>query len=88
MPSFEKQKNDDQDSQISSLTSAYRKAIPYLNLVYVLIASIAMIGALGWFIDEYFQTRPIFILIGIFAGLGVGSYSFFKSLNRLEEKNN
>jgi ATP synthase protein I len=87
MASLGEQNQDDQESQVSNLSNAYRKAIPYLNLVYVLIASIAIIGALGWFIDEYFQTRPAFTLIGLFAGLGVGFYSFFKLLKQLEEKN-
>ncbi len=88
MSSFEKQKQDDQESQASNLSRAYRRAMPYLNLVYVLIASIFMIGALGWFSDKYFQTKPAFTIIGIFAGLGIGFYSFFKSLKQLEEKNN
>ena len=88
MTSFEEQKQDDQEPQISNLSNAYRKAVPYLNLVNVLIASILMIGALGWFLDEYIQTRPAFTIFGIFAGLGVGFYSFFKSLKQLEEKNN
>jgi len=87
MLSFEKKKQKDQESQISNLSSAYRKGAPYLNLVYVLIASIFMIGALGWFLDKYFQTRPAFTIIGIFAGLVIGFYSFFKSLKQLEEKN-
>ena len=87
MASFEKQRKDDHGSQISGIASAYKKAIPYLNLVYVLIASILMIGALGWFADLYFETRPAFTLIGILVGLGVGIYGFFKSLKQLEEKN-
>jgi len=87
MSSFEKQKQNDRESHESNLSNAYRKAVPYLNLVYVLIASIFMIGALGWFLDKYFQTKPAFTIIGIFAGLVIGFYSFFKSLKQLEEKN-
>ena len=87
MSSFENQKQNDQESHVSNLSNAYRKAVPYLNLVYVLIASIFMIGALGWFSDKYFETMPAFTIIGIFAGLGIGFYSFFKSLKQLEEKN-
>lgn len=81
----EKDKQQNQESQVSNLMSAYKKAIPYLSLVYVLIASILMIGALGWFLDDYLETRPVLTVIGIFAGLGIGFYSFFKSLKQLEE---
>ena len=88
MSSFEKQKQNDQESQVSNLSTAYRKAAPYLNLVYVLIASILMFGALGWFADDFFQAKPIFTVLGIFVGLGIGFYSFFKSLKQLEKNNN
>jgi len=88
MPSSEKQNQDNQESQLSNLSLAYKKALPYLNLAYVLIASILMIGALGWFGDKYFQTKPVLTIIGIFAGLGVGFYNFFKSIERLEKDKN
>ena len=88
MTSEEKQEKNNQDLPLSGLSNAYRKAAPYLNLVYVLIATILMLSVLGWFLDEYFQTKPAFILIGLFSGVGVGFYSFFKSLKQLEEKNN
>jgi len=88
MPSFEKQNQENQESQLSNLSSAYKKALPYLNLAYVLIASILMIGALGWFGDKYFQTKPILTMIGIFSGLGIGFYNFFKSIERLEKDKN
>ena len=86
MSSFEKQDQDNQESQLSNLSSGYKKAAPYLNLAYVLIASILMMCALGWFADKYFQTKPILTIIGIFSGLGIGFYNFFKSIERLEKK--
>ena len=86
MSSFEKQDQDNQESHLSNLSIAYKKAMPYINLVYVLLASIIMFGALGWFGDKYFQTKPILTIIGIFSGLGIGFYNFFKSIERLEKK--
>ena len=88
MPLIEKHKQNDQESQVSNFSRAYRKAVPYLNLVYVLIGSIAMFGFIGWFADKYFQTKPVFTVSGIFAGLGIGFYSFFKSLKQIEKNNN
>jgi ATP synthase protein I len=88
MSSFEKHEENGQESQVSNFSRAYRKAIPYLNLVYVLIASPIMFGFLGWYADKYFQTKPIFTVLGIFAGLGIGFYSFFKSLKQIEKNNN
>ena len=88
MPSVKKQNQDNQRSQISNLSIAYKKAVPYLNLAYVLIASILMMGAIGWFGDKYFQTKPVLTIIGIFSGLGLGFYNFFKSIDRLENDKN
>ena len=88
MTSEEKQEKNNQDLPLSGLSNAYRKAAPYLNLVYVLIASILMLGAIGWFSDQFFQTKPLFTVFGLFTGLGIGFYVFFKSLKQLEEKNN
>lgn len=87
MSSFEKHKQNDQESQVPSLSNSYRKAMPYLNLVYVFIASIAMFGFLGWYADEYFQIVPLFTVLGIFIGLGIGFRSLLKSLKQLEEEN-
>lgn len=83
----EKQKKNDHNSAISGVSTAYRNAAPYLNIVYVLIASILMLSTVGWFSDKYFQTKPLFTVIGFFFGLGIGFYGFFKSLKQLEKKN-
>jgi F0F1-type ATP synthase assembly protein I len=85
MLNIEMQEQNDQRSQISNLSETIRKAVPYLNLAYVLIASILMVGALGWFGDRYFQTKPVLTILGIFLGLGIGFYSIFKSLKHLEK---
>ena len=86
MASIGKQNQDNQESQLTNLSIAYKKALPYLNLAYVLIASVLMMGAMGWFGDKYFQTKPLLTIIGIFSGLGVGFYNFFKSIKRLEKR--
>ena len=46
-----------------------------------------MFGFLGWYVDDYFQTKPLFMVLGIFIGLGIGFHSLLKSLKQLEEKN-
>jgi len=88
MPSFEKQNQENQESNLSNLSIAYKKAMPYINLVYVLLASIVMFGVIGWFGDKYLHSKPIFFVLGLFLGFGIGFYSFFKSLKQLENHKN
>jgi len=68
----------------NDLASAYRKAAPYINISYILISSIILFGFAGWWIDGKLLTKPVFFIVGLFVGLGVGFYSFFKTLKKLE----
>jgi ATP synthase protein I len=69
---------------MSDLAQAYRKAAPYINSTYVLFASVALMGAVGWLCDGYFSTKPIFFICGLLAGLAAGFYQFFKVIKKLE----
>ena len=71
---------------IKNLSDSFNKAGPYINISYVLIASIAMLGALGWWIDKRSGTEPLFIITGIFAGFFLGLYNLFHVLKNLEKK--
>jgi ATP synthase protein I len=75
---------DEMPSGWNDLSGAYRRAAPYLNISYILISSIILFGIGGWWIDGKMQTRPLFFILGLFAGLGVGFYSFFKTLKKLD----
>jgi len=41
---------------------------------------------LGVYIDNHFNTKPIFILICTFFGAFAGLYNFIKSVNELNKK--
>ncbi len=49
-------------------SSIYRELAPYLGLGYQLIASAGLLGAIGWWIDNEYNTQPLWLAIG--AGLG------------------
>jgi F0F1-type ATP synthase assembly protein I len=75
-----------QQQSVKNLSDSFKKAGPYINISYVLIASIAMLGALGWWIDQRSGTEPLFIITGIFAGFFLGMYNLFQVLKKLEKK--
>jgi F0F1-type ATP synthase assembly protein I len=45
---------------------------------YTLIGSILILGALGYFIDKWQDTSPLFLLIGLILGIIVGFYEIAK----------
>lgn len=72
-------------SEIGGFANSYRKAMPYINIFYVLAAAMALLGWLGWLADAKFQTKPVFFLIGLFSGMILGFYNLFKLLKNLEK---
>jgi F0F1-type ATP synthase assembly protein I len=40
----------------------------------------------GWWIDRRLGTFPVFMLLGIFLGIGIGFYSLWSELSELMEK--
>jgi F0F1-type ATP synthase assembly protein I len=73
-------------SQFKGAAESFRKAAPYFNIAYVLMASIVMLAALGWWLDDYFSTRPLLTIVGIIGGLFLGFYNLFQMIKKLEKK--
>ncbi len=71
---------------LGNLTDAYRKAAPYINSTYVLMASVGLFGLLGWWLDSYTETEPLFFILGLFAGLITGFYNFYKVIQNLNKQ--
>jgi F0F1-type ATP synthase assembly protein I len=79
-------KDSDRVSSIKGAASSYQKAAPYINISYVLIASIAMLGGIGWWLDSNFASSPVFFIFGILGGLFLGFYNLFKVVKKLENR--
>ena len=73
-------------SQISDTAGDLNKAGPYINIAYMLIASIAMMGGIGWWLDSVFDLKPALTISGIMAGFFLGMYNLFKMLKKMEKK--
>jgi len=76
----------DGSSQIRGAASSFQKAAPYINISYVLIASMAMFGVLGWWLDKQFLTKPLLTVSGILGGLFLGLYNLYKVIKKLEKQ--
>jgi F0F1-type ATP synthase assembly protein I len=72
-------------TQFNDLATAFRNAAPYINVVYVFISAVILFTGAGWWLDTKFDTKPILLLIGLFAGLITGFYYLLKVVNKLEK---
>ncbi len=53
---------------------------PAASASYTLVGSIIMLGLLGYFLDDLFQTKPWLLLLGLLIGLATGFYELVKAI--------
>ena len=75
----------DVSSQLRGTASSFQKAAPYINISYVLIASMAMLGVLGWWLDDQFSTKPLLTVLGILGGLFLGFFNLYTVIKKLDK---
>lgn len=73
-------------SETSNNGGVYRQVGPYLGLGAELVAPVLFCMGVGWWLDGRFETAPVLMLIGAFVGVGVGFWSFFRTVMRLQGK--
>ncbi|NLY39081.1 MAG: AtpZ/AtpI family protein [Firmicutes bacterium] len=65
------------------------RSIQYYNLAFsfglTMIAAILLGLYGGWWLDRRLETFPLFMLLGIFLGIGIGFYSLWRELNALND---
>ncbi|MBD3226224.1 MAG: hypothetical protein GF313_15965 [Caldithrix sp.] len=66
------------------IQSAYQKAGPYLTIAYVFIGGILFFGFVGYYIDQKSHLEPLFLILGVFLGLGLGFYHMIKTIQNME----
>ena len=72
--------------QDREIQNSFRKAAPYLNIGYTLIGGILLFGYLGHLVDEKTDEDPVFLLLGLFLGLGLGFYNMYKVIKNMEQR--
>lgn len=82
----EAKKSQPKNPTLSSLSEAYRKVAPYLNIGYFFAASVTIMILLGHYLDKKWQTDPWLTVCGAVLGIGLGFYNFFKTVLNMEKK--
>ncbi len=65
-------------NSFSYLQKIIRQSGPAMGASYTLIGAILILGILGYFIDKWRDTSPIFLLTGLLIGIIVGFYEIAK----------
>ena len=71
-------KIDSLANSFNYLQKIIKQSGPAMGASYTLIGSILILGALGYFIDKWQDTSPLFLLIGLILGIIVGFYEIAK----------
>lgn len=50
--------------------------------------AVLLFTAIGWWIDQYLNSLPLFTIVGLFAGAGGGFYRLYTLLMATNEKEN
>jgi ATP synthase protein I len=70
----------------STFARLYRDAGPYLALGVQLAATVVIMFYVGKWADEYFDTEPWLMIVGLAIGAGAGFYNFFRTVIDLGKK--
>ena len=67
-------------SSFQYLQKIIRQSGPAMGASYTLIGSILVLGGIGYFVDKWQKTTPIFLLVGLLIGIVVGFYEIAKTM--------
>ncbi len=77
----DRERQDRERQQLSSVAESYRKAAPYIAASTSLVVSVGGFAALGYWLDRKLGHRvPWLLLVGAVVGSIGGFVSFFKTV--------
>ncbi|MEE8340833.1 MAG: AtpZ/AtpI family protein [Candidatus Neomarinimicrobiota bacterium] len=73
-------------NSFSYLQKIIRQSGPAMGASYTLIGAILILGILGYFVDKWRDSSPVFLLLGLMIGIVVGFYEIAKVVWRKQDK--
>lgn len=74
------------NSSQKKASKIFIEVAPYMNLSWQMLITIGIFIFIGWYMDNKFGTKPIFILIFAFLGIALAFYNFFRTVNELGKR--
>ncbi len=66
-------------------TKDYQKTLSLLNIGTELTIPIVVFALIGYWVDTEYKSQPTWMIIGLFVGLLVGVYNFWKIIRKLNQ---
>ncbi len=74
------------DPRKKKVMASYAQSNRYMGMgMHFAISTLMGTGA-GWWLDKTWSTLPLFLLLGMFLGAGVGFYYLYKTLMNMEKE--
>jgi len=75
---------DDHEDYLSKSIKQFqrfvRQSAPAASAAYTLLGSVIFLTLIGYMADKYYNSSPIYILIGLVLGILIGFYELYKSI--------
>ena len=76
-------KNDQKNflsKSIQQFQRYVRQSGPAASAAYSLLGSVLLLSIIGYSIDQYYESSPVYLIIGLSLGILIGFYELYKSI--------
>ena len=76
--------NNDKKNFLSKSIQQFHRYVsqsgPAASAAYTLLGSVLLLSLIGYNLDKYFKSSPVYIIIGLCLGILIGFYELYKSI--------
>ena len=76
--------NNDQKNFLSKSIQQFQRYVrqsgPAASAAYSLLGSVLFLSIIGYNIDKYFKTSPVYLIVGLCLGIIIGFYELYKAI--------
>ena len=75
--------NDQEDylsKSIKQFQRFVRQSGPEASAAYTLLGAVLFLSLIGYYLDQYFKSTPVYLVIGLCLGMIIGFYELYKSI--------
>ena len=76
-------RNDQEDylsKSIKQFQRFVRQSGPAAAASYTLLGAVLFLSLIGYYLDQYFKSTPVYLVIGLCLGMIIGFYELYKSI--------